>query len=114
MKKKDDQTNQMKFFISNSNIDSIKSSIDEGVDINLKDSNGSTFLHLSSELGKKEITELLISSGADVDARNKYGVTPFHYEVMNNRVKLVSILAIKRANIDAIDNRLLSKLYFCW
>jgi len=46
------------------------------VDVNGRDNWGETSLHLATLEGHKEIVELLIANGADVNAKNEYGKTP--------------------------------------
>jgi len=46
------------------------------VDVNAKDEEGRTPLHLATSEGYKEVSELLIVKGADVNAKNVDGDTP--------------------------------------
>ena len=43
------------------------------------DNEGSFPIHLAVKLGSKEIVELLLSNGANVNAKNNRGLTPLHY-----------------------------------
>ena len=47
--------------------------------MNAKDNNGETPLHAAALNGHKEIAELLIEKGADLNAKNVVGMTPLHY-----------------------------------
>ncbi len=42
----------------------------------MKSKKGMTPLHNAAAMGSKEIAELLIASGADVNAKTLYGTTP--------------------------------------
>jgi len=59
--------------------------------VEMKDNNGNTTLHLVARPANIEIVKFLISIEADVDARNKYGETPLHwaldelYEVVDRK-----------------------------
>ena len=44
-----------------------------------KNNHGETPLHIAAREGHIDIAELLINKGADVNAKNNYGKTPFDY-----------------------------------
>ena len=50
------------------NIEAIRQHLAAGADVNAKDDWGKTPLHSTAEMGRKEIAELLIAKGADVNA----------------------------------------------
>jgi ankyrin repeat protein len=59
------------------NVEAVKQHLAAGTDVNAKDMFGSTPLHGASTLGRKEIAELLIAKGADVNAEfDADGLTP--------------------------------------
>jgi len=60
------------------NIEAVKKAIDDGASVNAYDwlESGSTLLHYAET---KEIVELLIANGANVNARNDNGETPLDY-----------------------------------
>jgi hypothetical protein len=55
-------------------LDVVKLLIDKGADVNAKEPNGNTPLHLADL--NAELVELLIAKGADVNIKNKLGETP--------------------------------------
>ena len=76
--------------------------------LNSVNENGSTPLHFAAQFGPKELVELLLSLGADVNAVDKFGNTPLHlatksYESMAEN--LLSIDTITRSNINEALNR---------
>ena len=62
------------------NIEAVKQHLAAGTDVNVMDSDfgNATPLHTAARWGYKEIIELLISSGADVNAKDDNGWTPLH------------------------------------
>lgn len=61
----------------NSHVDCLKLLITNGSDVNIKDDDGRTALHYARTF---EIAELLLNSGADVNALSEYG-TPLHTQI---------------------------------
>jgi len=57
----------------------------EGFDVNTVDNNEMTPLHLAAQIGCKEIAEILILKGANVNAKTKSGITPLGF---NSQFKL--------------------------
>ena len=62
------------------NIEAVKKHLDAGVDVNAKDLwlNDGTPLHSAAVFGNYKIAELLISKGANVNAKANDGLTPLH------------------------------------
>ena len=60
------------------NIEAVKHYLDTGTDVNLKDNEVGTPLHLAA-IFSREVTELLIANGADVNAKNNRGMTPLSF-----------------------------------
>ena len=61
---------------------------------------GETALYIASYSGYLEISELLTSSGADVNIRGSYGRTALHFASMYGRLEIVQLLLCQGANID--------------
>ena len=84
----------------------IKLLIDEGADVNAKDDDGHTPLHLTSY---KEQALLLITKGADVNAKDKNGFTPLMAAVsppLNDGLhqkEYIKLLIDKGANVNSIS-----------
>ena len=61
----------------NGDLEGVQAELDNGVDVDEKDDLwGRTPLHIAAEEGHKEIAELFIAKGADVNAKTDAGVTP--------------------------------------
>ncbi len=87
-------------------IDVARALIKHGVDINDSSQETGTALHWSAGLGKLYMTKLLISKGADIEARTKNGgVTPLFDAARNfpgiNKIAIVDLLLQHGANIHA-------------
>ena len=74
--------------------------IAQGVDVNLKRSDGWTPLHLAAMNGEKDVTEFLISKGADINAKADNGDTPLHLAISHKPIKteVVKLLVESGAN----------------
>jgi ankyrin repeat protein len=62
---------------------------------------GSTALHWAAGKGRKEIVELLLANGADVNAKNKDGETPLYLAARDGRMDAVELLLTKGADVNA-------------
>jgi ankyrin repeat protein len=70
--------------------------------VSSKDNNGHTPLHVAVWDGHKDVVELLLANGAEVDARGNTG-TPLHWAArMGNKV-VVELLLSKGAAVNALD-----------
>ena len=62
------------------NIGAVKLHLYDGADVKVKDeAQGLTPLHYGANHNKKEIVELLIANGADVNAMDSFGFTPLNH-----------------------------------
>jgi len=66
---------------------------------------GLTPLHTAAGRGHKEIVELLITAGADVNAKGDYGWTPLHKAAaaFEDHKEVVELLIAKGADVNAKD-----------
>src|ERR1019366_2132101 len=58
------------------NVASVASLLDQHVDVNERERDGTSALHWAAHSDDLRVAELLIRAGADVNAANIYGVTP--------------------------------------
>ena len=82
-------------------IEAVKQYLSAGADVNEKavNWNGFTPLHLAAGMkGHKEIVELLLAKGADVNAKNESGSTPL-FGAFNGEI--VELLIAKGSNVNA-------------
>ena len=75
------------------NIEAVKKHLDAGVDIHVLDKKyGFAPLHYAAAGGHKEIVELLLAKGADVNQRDKIGKTPTYWAMRYGRKEVTAIL----------------------
>jgi ankyrin repeat protein len=68
-----------RLFVSKEEIDLLcKQLLERGLDVNARDKNQATPLHLASHTPWSEVVQVLLDNGAEVDARNADGQTPLH------------------------------------
>jgi ankyrin repeat protein len=82
----------------NGDIITVKQCLAAGTDVDAKDKHGSTSLHLAAREGHKEIglvgkeiVELLIANGADVNASSRHG-TPLDVAIFNKHPETADLL----------------------
>ena len=71
--------------------------------INAKDNIGFTPLHMAVTMGHREMAELLLVQGADVDARDTFGQTSLHQAARWGHKDLAEFLIAKGADVNAKD-----------
>ena len=81
--------------------DEIAKLIEQAVDINSGEADGTRALHWAAHQDNLPMAELLLSAGADVDAANEYGVTALHLACTNQGEQMVGLLLNSGANPDA-------------
>ncbi|MEG4495174.1 ankyrin repeat domain-containing protein [Microcoleus sp. D3_18_C4] len=71
--------------------------LDLGINANSR-VNDQNLLHFA---GSKEVAELLIAKGADVNAKDTFGGTPLHSAALSDRIKVAQTLIAKGADVNA-------------
>ncbi len=74
------------------------------VDINAKDFNGNTALHIASRTLYTKIAVYLISKRTNVEEENKHGKSPLSWATFYRNVEAMKILMIYGANVEHIDS----------
>lgn len=96
------------FAIKKHHISFFESLLAQQVNINLRDSNGCTPLHMATYSKQSEsylkIVEILLKFGADANAQDDNGKTPLHYFVRQANEKAVHLLLSYQPNVNIKDN----------
>ncbi len=70
----------------------VRALLEQQVDVNTPEVDGTTALHWAAHLGDRNTAELLIQAGATVQAANRYGVTPLSLACMSMHSAVVESL----------------------
>lgn len=79
--------------------------LDEGVDVNARDSRESTPLIEASFLGSYKKATILIERGARVNAQDQDGMTPLMWASSSREPSIVKLLLTNKADVNARDKR---------
>ncbi len=80
--------------IRDGDLTKVKALLRDSPDLALnRDSAGKTPLHITAAQGRKDVAELLLANGADVNAKDNAGATPLHYAVANGRSDVAQLLS---------------------
>jgi len=85
-------------------INSLRSALDNGADVNARMNDGMTPLMYASVGGHLEVARILIGLGADVNARTKDGVTSLMYSSLGGYQEIVRTLIAKGADVNAVTS----------
>ncbi|MCP4451593.1 MAG: hypothetical protein GY809_09045 [Planctomycetes bacterium] len=88
-----------------SDIVQIRTLIEAGADVNVRNRNGVTPLMMASKMGCVEVVKLLLKAKADVNARQSNGWSALFDAVAENYVEVVQCLTENGADINTRDSR---------
>ncbi len=95
--------------VVNNNISQVRLLLDQGIDVNAKNEKGWTALHLAAHQGHKDIVELLIKSGANVNQKiqscwdpQKYSRwTPLDMAIEKRHTEIAKLLLSAGADVQS-------------
>ena len=70
-----------------------------GAQVNRRNADGETALHVAANLGYQRMVERLLAAGADINAAAPDGRTPIHYAVLNNKDEVADLLYARGASV---------------
>ena len=73
--------------------------------INKNDLDGSTALHLAVQTGRKEVSQVLIQYGADVNCQNKSLQTPVYLAAVGGHQDVLRMLISQGGDVNAKDSQ---------
>ena len=85
----------------NGDVAQVQHLLASGIDVDVRDENDNTPLHLAAGYGYTELSRLLVDRGADVDARGRIGNTPLHLAAQEGYLEIVGLLVDGGADMTA-------------
>lgn len=96
--------------VQKGDIKTVKKLLEDNPQLVNKENDSRTPLHIAAMQGKKEIAELIIKKGADVNIKDKNGITPLMYaSVPGNNQDIVDLLLSNGAEITIFEAITLGK-----
>eukprot|EP01090_Pellita_catalonica_P019501 TRINITY_DN6667_c0_g1_i3.p1 TRINITY_DN6667_c0_g1~~TRINITY_DN6667_c0_g1_i3.p1 ORF type:complete len:338 (-),score=30.56 TRINITY_DN6667_c0_g1_i3:1151-2164(-) len=108
-----DGNTALHYFVRHSPSPNLKTEIDEivklllanGADIDSKNHQLETPLHLAVMRGNLIMTDILIANGASYHQRNSVGASPLHLAVIRGNVDIIKLML--KLNLDPFDDRMI-------
>ncbi len=85
------------------NTKDVRRHLNEGADVNKKNEQGQTPLHIAARNGSKNVAEVLIERGGEVDAKDNEGRTPLHLASENGHAPVIDLLITHKAQVNSRD-----------
>lgn len=83
---------RLMFLANEGDLEGIKEVLDSGIDVNFKDIDSRTPLHIASCQGRSDVVELLLQQGAEVDPKDRWGSTPLADAIYYKNQDVIKLL----------------------
>ncbi|KAK4770827.1 hypothetical protein SAY87_031359 [Trapa incisa] len=83
---------KLMYLVNEGDLVGIKEMLDSGVDVNFKDIDHRTALHIAACQGLTEVATLLLERGAQVDSKDRWGSTPLADAIYYKNEDLIKLL----------------------
>jgi cytoskeletal protein RodZ len=92
--------------IKEQDVDAIKYLVEEGVNVNQRNTAGATPLHMAVTSGNIQIAKILVENQANAEAKTKNGLTPLHNAIMASEpsTEMVTLILDQWVDVDVQDN----------
>ncbi|KAM0945762.1 putative protein kinase TKL-Pl-5 family [Dioscorea sansibarensis] len=90
---------RLMYLANEGNLEGIIDLLESGVDVNFKDIDGRTALHVAACQGLADVVELLLKRGANVDPEDRWGSTPLADAIHYKQHDVIKILEKNGARI---------------
>lgn len=87
----------------------VKTFLDNGVNVDFKDTLEKTSLHNAAELGNEDLVHLFLERGANINAKDFSDRTPLILAATEVHLNIVQILLEKGATIDSEDRDMVAQ-----
>lgn len=103
----------MQVAVQKGEIQKVKTLIDKGADIKMRDVEGNTLLHLALQKScSKEMVELLTDKGVSLNEKNYQGLSPIHLAAQARSLDNIALLLDKGVAVDSRTPDQITPLYF--
>ncbi|KAL1189786.1 Integrin-linked protein kinase 1 [Cardamine amara subsp. amara] len=87
-----DPTIRLMYLANEGDIDGIKKMLDSGTNVDYRDIDGRTALHIAACQGRTDVVELLLNRGAKLDSTDRWGSTPLADAVYYKNHEVIKLL----------------------
>jgi len=95
--------------VRHGNVELFQGCLDRGMDLNQRDAQGNSLLHVACQNGSKRLVKSILREGYDINSTNSQGHTPLYFAIKYKYFKLAKYLISKDAqssNIDEMQKRM--------